>query len=134
MSWKGAGVVDDLGNGESIFSGTMTGILLVKHLPEGAAPAQVHATQLDCQAIFRISENEEERHTALCIMRAHDGKDLAYGECDVRERKTNAKASLRSSVEGADSGVLRGPPRTSAVSSLRTRKRARSTEVHIGRS
>ena len=45
VSWKGAGVVDDLGNGERVFSGTMTGILLVKHLPEGAAPAQVHATQ-----------------------------------------------------------------------------------------
>ena len=94
MSWKGAGVVDDLGNGESIFSGTMTGILLVKHLPEGAAPAQVHATQLDCQAIFRISENEEERHTALCIMRAHDGKDLAYGEMRCAGKKDECKGEF----------------------------------------
>lgn len=29
---------------------------------------------------FRISENGEERHAALCIIRAHEGKDLAYGE------------------------------------------------------
>src|SRR6185436_6499517 len=80
VSWKGKGVVDDLGDGDRIFSGTMTGTVLVKHLPEGSAPAQIHASKLDCQTIFRISENGEERHTALCIIRAHEGKDLAYGE------------------------------------------------------
>lgn len=80
VSWKGKGVIDDLGSGNRVFSGTITGTLLVKHLPDGSAPAQIHAGKLDCQAIFRISENAEERHTALCIMRAHEGKDLAYGE------------------------------------------------------
>ena len=80
VSWKGKGVIDDLGSGNRVFSGAITGALLVKHLPDGSAPAQIHAGKLDCQAIFRISENEEEQHTSLCMMRAHEGKDLAYGE------------------------------------------------------
>ena len=28
VSWKGKGVIDDLGNGERVFSGTLTGTLL----------------------------------------------------------------------------------------------------------
>lgn len=65
VSWKGKGVIDDLGYGNRVFGGTVTGIILVKHLPEGSAPAEIHAGKLDCQAIFRISENSEERHTRL---------------------------------------------------------------------
>jgi len=51
VSWKGQGVIDDLGDGYRAFSGTITGILLVKHLPEGSASAQIHAGKIDCQAI-----------------------------------------------------------------------------------
>ena len=46
VSWKGNGVVDDLGDGDRIFSGTMTGTVLVKHLPEGSKPAQIQIAQL----------------------------------------------------------------------------------------
>ena len=46
-----------LGNGDKVFSGTLTGTILVKHLPEGSAPAQIHATKMDCQAILYISKN-----------------------------------------------------------------------------
>ncbi len=94
VSWKGKGVIDDLGNGDRVFSGTVTGTMFVKHLPEGSAPAQIHATKLGCQAIFRISENEEERHTALCIMRAHEGKDLAYGEIRCVGKKDECKGEF----------------------------------------
>ena len=80
VSWKGKGAVEDLGNGDRVFSGTVSGTLLVKHLPEGSVPSQIHAAQLECQAVFRINENEDDLHTGLCIMRAHEGKDLAYGE------------------------------------------------------
>jgi hypothetical protein len=80
VSWKGKGMIDDLGDGDSVFSGTLTGTILVKHLPEGSAPAQIHETKMDCQAILYISKNVEERKTILCILRAHQGKDLAYGE------------------------------------------------------
>jgi hypothetical protein len=93
-SWKGKGVIDDLGNGERVFSGTLTGTLLVKHLPEGSAPSQIHAGKIDCQAIFRISENEEERHTALCIVRAHEGKDLAYGEIRCVGKRNECKGEF----------------------------------------
>ena len=40
VSWKGKGVIEDLGDGGRVFSGTLTGTILVKHLPEGSAPAQ----------------------------------------------------------------------------------------------
>ena len=80
VSWKGKGVIDDLGDGDRVFSGTLTGIILVKHLPEGSKPAQVHKTKMDCQAIIYLSKNVTERKTVLCILRAHEGKDLAYGE------------------------------------------------------
>src|SRR5215467_4446780 len=71
VSWKGKGVIDDLGDGDQVFSGTLTGTILVKHLPEGSAPAQIHATKMDCQAILYISKTVEEKKTILCILRAH---------------------------------------------------------------
>ena len=81
VSWKGMGVFDDLlGDGDRVFSGTITGTILVKHLPEGSAPAEIHKTTLDCQAMIHISENTEVQQTALCILKAHQGKDLAYTE------------------------------------------------------
>ena len=94
VSWKGKGVIEDLGDGNRVFSGTITGTLLVKHLPEGSAPAQIHAGELNCQAIFRISENNEERHAALCIMRVHEGKDLAYGEMRCAGKKDACKGEF----------------------------------------
>jgi hypothetical protein len=80
VSWKGKGVIEDLGNGDKVFSGTLTGMILVKHLPEGSEPAQIHKTKMDCQTILYINKNVEERKTILCILRAHEDKDLAYGE------------------------------------------------------
>jgi hypothetical protein len=80
VSWKGKGVIDDLGDGGRVFSGTLTGTILVKHLPEGSEPAQIHKTTMDCQTIFYVNKDVEERKTVLCILRAHQGKDLAYGE------------------------------------------------------
>ena len=32
VSWKGKGVIDDLGDGNRVFGGTITGTILVKHL------------------------------------------------------------------------------------------------------
>src|SRR5205085_4644092 len=61
VSWKGKGVIDDLGDGDRVFSGTLTGIILVKHLPEGLKPALIHKTKMDCQAILYLSKNVEER-------------------------------------------------------------------------
>ena len=94
VSWKGKGVIDDLGDGERVFSGTLTGTLLVKHLPEGSDPAQIHKTKMDCQTIFYISENVEERNTVLCIVRAHQGKDLAYGEVRCVGKKGDCKGEF----------------------------------------
>jgi hypothetical protein len=80
VSWKGKGVIEDLGDGDRVFRGTLTGTILVKQLPEGSEPAQIHKTKMDCQAILYINKNVEERKTILCLLRAHQGKDLAYGE------------------------------------------------------
>jgi len=94
VSWKGKGVIEDLGDGDRAFSGTLTGTLLVKHLPEGSAPSQIHAGKIDCQAIVHISENTEERQTALCIVRVHKGKDLAYGEIRCVGKKDECKGEF----------------------------------------
>jgi hypothetical protein len=80
VSWTGQGVIDDLGDGERIFSGTITGSILVQHLPVGSAPAQMHKGKIDCQAILHISENQEGPKTGVCIIRAHGEKDVAYVE------------------------------------------------------
>jgi hypothetical protein len=133
VSWKGKGMVDDLGNGDRVFSGTITGTLLVKHLPEGSTPAQIHASKLDCQAMFRISENEEERHSALCIMRAHEDKDLAYGEMRCVGKKNECKGEFTFVWGKGGFKELQGPLLTSAVLSLRTRKKDEFMEAPIGR-
>ncbi len=80
MSWTGQGVIDDLGDGERVFRGTITGHILVKHLPVGSAPPEIHKGTVDCQAILHISENREGPKTGVCIIRAHENKDLAYVE------------------------------------------------------
>ena len=80
VSWTGQGVIDDLGDGERIFSGTITGSILVQHLPVGSVPAQIHKGKIDCQAILHISENQEGPKTGVCIIRAHGDKDVAYVE------------------------------------------------------
>ena len=80
VSWKGQGVIEDLGDGERIFSGRITGSFLVKHLREGSAPAQIHKGKMDCQGIFHISDNQEGPKTGVCIIRTHGDKDVAYAE------------------------------------------------------
>ena len=94
VSWKGKGVIEDLGDGDRAFSGTITGTLLVKHLPEGSAPAQIHAGKIACQAIVHISEDNMQRQTALCIIRAHKDKDLAYGEMHCVGKKDECKGEF----------------------------------------
>ena len=94
MSWTGQGVIDDLGDGDRIFRGTITGNFLVKHLPVGSAPAQIHNGKMDCQAILHISENHEGLKTGVCIIRAHDGKDVAYVEIRCVGLKGECKGEM----------------------------------------
>jgi hypothetical protein len=94
VSWTGQGVIDDLGDGDRIFRGTITGTILVKHLPEGSAPAQIHKGKMDCQAILHISETQEGPKTGVCIIRAHDDKDLAYVEIRCVGTKGECKGDM----------------------------------------
>jgi len=94
MSWTGQGVIDDLGDGERIFSGRIAGSILVKHLPEGAAPAQIHKGKMDCQAILHISQNQEGPKTGVCIIRTHEGKDTAYVEIRCVGNKGECKGEM----------------------------------------
>ena len=80
MSWTGQGVIEDLGDGDRVFRGAITGSILVKHLPVGSAPPQIHKGKMDCQAILHISEHREGPKTGVCILKAHEDKDLAYVE------------------------------------------------------
>lgn len=41
-----------------------------------------------------ISENNEEQHNTLCIVRAHEGKDLAYGEMRCAGKKNECKGDM----------------------------------------
>jgi hypothetical protein len=94
VSWKGKGVIDDLGDGDRVFSGTLAGIILLKHLPEGSEPAQIHKTKMDCQAILYINKTVEERKTILCMLRAHEGKDLAYIEIRCAGKTGECKGDM----------------------------------------
>ena len=47
MSWTGQGVIDDLSDGDRIFRGAITGSILVKHLPVGSAPPQIHKGKME---------------------------------------------------------------------------------------
>jgi len=94
VSWTGQGVIDDLGDGDRIFRGMITGVILVKHPPAGSAPPQIHKSKMDCQAILHISENQEGPKTGVCIISAHEGKDLAYGEIRCVGKKDECKGDF----------------------------------------
>lgn len=93
VSWNGTGVIDDLGFGERVFTGTMTGTMFIRH-PEGSGHALIHAAKIDCQAVIRFSENREEHQTALCIMTAHEGKDVAHGEMRCVGKKDDCRGDF----------------------------------------
>jgi hypothetical protein len=132
MSWTGQGVIDDLGNGNRIFRGTITGSILVKHLPEGSAPPQVHKGKMDCQAILHISESQEGPKTGVCVLRAHEDKDLAYVEIRCVGTKGECKGEMTWVWGRGDSRVLRGQRHLSPVFILSKGKQDGSMEVHIG--
>ena len=94
VSWTGQGVIDNLGDGDRIFRGTITGAILVKHPSAGSAPPQIHKSKMDCQAIFHISENQEGPKTGVCIITAHEGKDLAYVEIRCAGIKGECKGEM----------------------------------------
>jgi hypothetical protein len=49
---------------------------------------------MDCKAILYINRNVEERKTILCILRAHEGKDLAYGEIRCTGKTGECKGEM----------------------------------------
>jgi hypothetical protein len=46
LRWTRTDVIDDLGHGDRVLSGTITGNIFVKHLPEGSGPPQSHAGKM----------------------------------------------------------------------------------------
>jgi hypothetical protein len=49
---------------------------------------------MDCPTILYISKNVEERKTILCLLRAHQGKDLAYGEIRCAGKTGECKGEM----------------------------------------
>ena len=92
-SWNGKGVIDDLEEGDRVFSGTINGTMFIRH-PEGSGHALIHAAKIDCQAVVFLSESKEERQSALCIMTTHEGKDVAYGEMRCVGKKDDCKGEF----------------------------------------
>ena len=68
--------------------------MLVKHLPVGLAPPQIHKGRMDCQAILHISENQEGPKTGVCIIRVHEDKDIAYVEIRCVGLKGECKGEM----------------------------------------
>lgn len=77
---EGQGVIDDLGEGERLFRGTITGTILITHLPMDSAAAQIHTGEMDYQAVLHLSEHHEGPNTGRCLIRAHQDQDIAYVE------------------------------------------------------
>lgn len=90
-SWSGKGVIGDLGDEETVFSGAITGTMFIRHRQESGR-ALIHAAKIQCQTVARISENKEEQ-TALCLMTAHEGKDIAYGEMRCIGKKDDCQGT-----------------------------------------
>ena len=92
-SWNGTGMIQDLGDGNRVFTGAITGTMFIRH-PEGSGHARIHAAKIDCQTVVRITENKEERQSALCVMTAHEGKDIAYGEMRCVGKKDDCRGEF----------------------------------------
>lgn len=92
-SWNGTGAIQDLGDGNRVFTGAITGTMFIRH-PEGSGHARIHAAKIDCQTVVRITENKEERQSALCVMTAHEGKDIAYGEMRCVGKKDDCRGEF----------------------------------------
>jgi hypothetical protein len=69
----------------------ISGAMLIRH-PDGAAHTRIHAAKIDCQAAVRLSEDNEERQSALCMMSAHEGKGITgtmpfVGGIDIEKKE-----------------------------------------------
>ena len=104
-SWTGKGVIEDLEDGETVFSGSVTGTMFIRH-PEGTAHAMIHAAKIECQTVILLSRTKQEEHAALCVMTAHEGKDVAYGELRCAGKKDDCKGEFTFTYgKGAFKGI-----------------------------
>ncbi len=109
-SWNGTGAIQDLGDGDRVFTGAITGTMFIRH-PEGSGHARIHAAKIDCQTVVRFTENKEERQSALCVMTAHEGKDIAYGEMRCVGKKDDCRGEFTFSWgNGAFKGITGTTP------------------------
>ena len=92
-SWTGKGVIEDLDDGDSVFSGAVSGTMFIRH-PEGTAHAVIHAAKIECQTVIRFSRTKQEEHAALCVMTAHEGQDVAYGELRCAGKKDDCRGEF----------------------------------------
>lgn len=109
-SWNGTGLIQDLGDGGRVFTGAITGTMFIRH-PEGGGHSRIHAAKIDCQTVVHITENTEERQSALCMMTAHEGKDVAYGEMRCTGKKDDCRGEFTFSWgSGAFKGITGTTP------------------------
>lgn len=109
-SWNGTGVIQDQGDAERVFTGSVTGTMFIRH-PQGGGYSRIHAAKIDCQTVAFINEDKEERQAALCMMTAHEGKDIAYGEMRCIGKKDDCRGEFTFSWgSGAFKGITGTTP------------------------
>jgi hypothetical protein len=109
-SWTGKGVLEDLEDGDGIFSGAVSGTMFIRH-QEGTAHAVIHAAKIECQTVIRFSRTKQEEHSALCVMTAHEGKDVAYGELRCAGKKDDCRGEFTFTYgKGAFRGITGKTP------------------------
>jgi hypothetical protein len=109
-SWSGRGVIQDIGDGDSVFSGRITGTMFIRHGQE-TGRARIHAAKIECHTLARLRQDDEEQQTALCVIAAHEGKDVAYAEARCTGKKDDCRGEFvfRYGV-GAFAGITGATP------------------------
>jgi hypothetical protein len=66
----------------------------------------IHAAKIECQTVILLSRTKQEEHAALCVMTAHEGKDVAYGELRCAGKKDDCKGEFTFTYgKGAFKGI-----------------------------
>lgn len=80
VSWYGTGEATVLGEGQTLFTEVVKGMLFIRHY-EGSVRGPIHAAKLYCPTRIILDQKRNAVEiTGLCTLTAHEGKDVAYAE------------------------------------------------------
>jgi len=118
--WTGKGQITEMGEGAFGFAGSINGTMFIRH-PREAQPDRIHAAHVQCQTVGRIWADKEDRQSALCVMTAHEGKDVAYGEMHCFGKKDQCRGEYTFTYgTGAFDGISGTTPFVGGINIERT--------------